>query len=169
MARNEGLPSLGLGELLNLLPGVRELHSKNRAQPESSWGPWMPACRKGVHLKLTEIYFLYSVTCKSISTLNDHRKMSYNYSKPESDSQYGSMSLSMLCSFFFLLCRNQTAGHGEHMCAQPQSLWIFLIYGAPAVNEAPAAESQQSMSILMTPCHRMSSSQDLATLFSHSR
>ena len=59
----------------------------------------------------------------------------------------------------------QIACHGKHMCAQPQSLCIFLIYAAPTANEAQATESQQRMSILMTPCHRGSSSQDLAVFW----
>lgn len=56
----------------------------------------------------------------------------------------------------------QTACHGKYMCAQPQSLCIFLVYAVPTANEAQATESQQCMSILMTPSHRWSSSQDLA-------
>ena len=56
----------------------------------------------------------------------------------------------------------QTACHAKYMYAQPQFLCIFLVYAVPTANEAQATESQQFMSILMTPCHRGSSSQDLA-------
>lgn len=61
--------------------------------------------------------------------------MSYDYSKPESDGQYRPMSLSVIFFSFLLywmICVEiQTACHGEHMCAQPQSLCIFLDYAAP--------------------------------------